>query len=86
MEIGREIRKARLAASLSLTGISILTGISKSNICNIENGSIIPTLPTLERLSPVLGVEVWRLLRRASREALVFEPTPKDMTLIKTVQ
>ena len=42
MEFGALLRKIRKAHNLSLDGLSILSGVHKSNLCKMESGDLTP--------------------------------------------
>lgn len=68
--VGRNVRKARLAAGLSqwdlvarLEGMTDEAGVDQAYISHLENGRKNPTLVTLWRLAEALGVPLDRLVR-----------------------
>lgn len=56
-EIGKNIRKFRLAAGLSQNDLVALSGLEKPRISRYENGHHVPSIQTLERLAKALGVK-----------------------------
>jgi transcriptional regulator with XRE-family HTH domain len=54
--IGDKIRALRTGKSLGLAQLGDHTGLSASMLSKIERGQIVPTLPTLMRISLVFGV------------------------------
>lgn len=54
----RELRALRRAARLSQTQLAAITGISQSEISNIERGKTVPTYPRLRRLVRGMGGDV----------------------------
>jgi len=50
------LEKVRLAKKLSLSELERMSGVSKSHISNIENGSKYPTIPTMCKLAIALNV------------------------------
>lgn len=60
-KVGLEIKRTRLAASLSQEELADAVGISQSHICRLETGVHVPTFTTMERIADALGVEVEKL-------------------------
>ena len=56
-KIGGKIRSYRKAKNLRLVDIATASGISAAMVSKIENGRIIPTIPTLFEIIRVLNVE-----------------------------
>ena len=54
-EIGAKLRKLRLRKKVSLSDLGKHTGFSASLISQLENGRMIPTLPTLVRIATVFN-------------------------------
>lgn len=50
--------QARNSKNLSLIKLSVLTGISKSTLNNIENEKVSPTIKQLETIAKALGVRI----------------------------
>jgi transcriptional regulator with XRE-family HTH domain len=57
-EIGRKIRQLRLRKKIALVDLGKHTGLSPSLLSQLENGKMIPTLPTLARIAMVFDVGV----------------------------
>jgi transcriptional regulator with XRE-family HTH domain len=57
-EIGRKIRQLRLRKKIGLVDLGKHTGLSASMLSQLENGKLIPTLPTLARIAMVFDVGV----------------------------
>jgi transcriptional regulator with XRE-family HTH domain len=55
-ELGRKLKQLRLRKKIALTELGRHTGLSASMISQLENGKLVPTLPTLARLSMVFDV------------------------------
>jgi transcriptional regulator with XRE-family HTH domain len=60
--IGRNIRRLRTAAGLSLADLAAVADISKTTLHGIEQGEGNPTLSTLWALATALGVSLGELL------------------------
>jgi transcriptional regulator with XRE-family HTH domain len=54
-EIGAKLRKLRLRKKVSLSDLGKHTGLSASMLSQLENGHMIPTLPTLVRIATVFN-------------------------------
>ena len=55
-EVGRKIRQLRLRKKIALVDLGRHTGLSPSMLSQLENGKLIPTLPTLARIAMVFDV------------------------------
>ncbi len=55
-ELGRKLRQLRLKKKLGLVDLGKHTGLSASMLSQLENGKMIPTLPTLARIAMVFDV------------------------------
>ncbi len=55
-EIGRKLQELRLKKKLGLVELGKHTGLSPSMLSQLENGKLIPTLPTLARIAMVFDV------------------------------
>ena len=55
-ELGRKLRQLRLRKKIALVDLGKHTGLSPSMLSQLENGKLIPTLPTLARIAMVFDV------------------------------
>jgi transcriptional regulator with XRE-family HTH domain len=55
-EIGSKLRHLRLKKKIALVDLGKHTGLSASMLSQLENGKLIPTLPTLARIAMVFDV------------------------------
>jgi transcriptional regulator with XRE-family HTH domain len=55
-EVGRKLRALRLKKKIGLADLGRHTGLSASMISQLENGKLVPTLPTLARIAMVFDV------------------------------
>lgn len=55
-ELGRKLRMLRLRKKIALVDLGKHTGLSPSMLSQLENGKMIPTLPTLARIAMVFDV------------------------------
>ncbi|MBM3797608.1 MAG: cupin domain-containing protein [Acidobacteria bacterium] len=54
--LGEKLRRLRLRKKISLVDLGKHTGLSPSLLSQLENGKLIPTLPTLTRIAMVFDV------------------------------
>ncbi len=54
--LGEKLRRLRHRKKISLVDLGKQTGLSPSMLSQLENGKLIPTLPTLTRIAMVFGV------------------------------
>src|SRR3954466_4645390 len=55
-DIGSKLRQLRLRKKIALVDLGKHTGLSASMLSQLENGKLIPTLPTLARIAAVFDV------------------------------
>jgi len=55
-ELGRKLRQLRLRKKIALVDLGKHTGLSPSMLSQLENGKMIPTLPSLARIAMVFDV------------------------------
>jgi transcriptional regulator with XRE-family HTH domain len=69
-EIGQKLRKLRLRKKIGLVDLGKHTGLSASMLSQLENGKLIPTLPTLARISMVFDVSIDHFFSSKKRQAV----------------
>jgi len=57
-QLGEQVRQLRQAKGLSQTALGELAGTSQQAIARIENGGVMPTIDSLERIGRALGVDL----------------------------
>ncbi len=57
-EIGRKLKQLRMRKKIGLVDLGKHTGLSASMLSQLENGKLIPTLPTLARIAMVFDIGV----------------------------
>ena len=57
-DLGRKLRHLRLKSKIGLVDLGKHTGLSASLLSQLENGKMVPTLPTLARIAMVYDVGV----------------------------
>ncbi len=72
-EIGYKLRQLRLRKKIALVDLGKHTGLSASMLSQLENGKLIPTLPTLARIAMVfeVGLEHFFAERRPRRTFVI---------------
>ena len=55
-ELGRKLRQLRMRKKIALSDLGKHTGLSASMLSQLENGKLVPTLPTLARIAMVFDV------------------------------
>lgn len=68
-DIGHKLRQLRLKKKIALVDLGKHTGLSASMLSQLENGKLIPTLPTLARIAMVfdVGLEFFFIDKRPKR-------------------
>lgn len=68
-DIGNKLRQLRLRKKIALIDLGRHTGLSASMLSQLENGKLIPTLPTLTRIAMVfdVGLEFFFSDKKAKR-------------------
>ncbi len=80
--LAANLRRLRIARSLSLSELARATGLSKATLSSIEGGRCNPTVGTIERLARALSVSLAELLETPPLEqirvvrAMLDEPDP----------
>lgn len=72
-QVARLLEQERTRQGLSMTEVGAKAGLSQQMISYVERGMRIPTLDTLLRITEVLAVPLWELLKQA--EETVRMPT-----------
>ena len=68
-DLGRKLRQLRLRKKIALVDLGRHTGLSASMLSQLENGKLVPTLPTLARIAMVfdVGLEHFFAEKRSKR-------------------
>ncbi|MGA8030583.1 MAG: XRE family transcriptional regulator [Bryobacteraceae bacterium] len=68
-DLGAKLRRLRLRKKIALVDLGKHTGLSASMLSQLENGKLIPTLPTLSRIAMVfdVGLEYFFDYKRSKR-------------------
>lgn len=57
-DLGRKLRQLRMRKKIALADLGKHTGLSASMLSQLENGKLVPTLPTLARIAMVFDVSL----------------------------
>jgi transcriptional regulator with XRE-family HTH domain len=63
----RLLRERRESLGLSMNEVARRTGLAQQTVSFVERGMRMPTLDTLLRITAALEVDLWEVLREASR-------------------
>lgn len=61
--IGQRVRAAREGKNWRQEDLARESGIARANVARLENGRVMPKLPTLERAAKALGLRIDSLLQ-----------------------
>jgi transcriptional regulator with XRE-family HTH domain len=81
-QLGRTVQRLRKSYSLSLSELSVQSGVAKSIISQIERNETNPTLATIWRLAQALDVSIERVLQTAEDEPFVEKSTRGDTPIL----
>ena len=66
-EVARLLREERTRRELSLNELAKRAGLSQQMVSYVEREMRAPTLDTLLRLADALEIDLWKLIRKASK-------------------
>ncbi|WP_080508150.1 helix-turn-helix domain-containing protein [Bryobacter aggregatus] len=69
-DLGNKLRQLRLKKKIALVDLGKHTGLSASMISQLENGKLVPTLPTLARIAMVFDVGLEYFFTEKKRKCL----------------
>lgn len=69
-DIGAKLRQLRLRKKIGLVDLGKHTGLSASMLSQLENGKLVPTLPTLARIAMVFDVSLDHFFSSKKKEAM----------------
>lgn len=69
-ELGRKLKQLRLRKKIGLVDLGRHTGLSASMLSQLENGKMVPTLPTLARIAMVFDVGIDHFFADRRKKAL----------------
>lgn len=78
-DLGRKLRELRLRKKIALSDLAKHTGLSPSMLSQLENGKLVPTLPTLARIAIVfdVGLDHFFMQRRGKRMFVTVSPAER---------
>lgn len=68
LEIARLLRNERTRQGLSMTEVANRAGLSQQMVSYVERGMRNPTVDTLLRITPVLNIDLWKLIKKATNK------------------
>ncbi len=66
LQVAKLLRRERERQEISMTRLAKDAGLSQQMVSYVERGLRNPTLDTLLRISTVLKVDLWKIIRAAS--------------------
>ncbi len=69
-ELGRKLHQLRMKKKIALVDLGRHTGLSASMLSQLENGKLVPTLPTLARIAMVFDVGLEHFFGNKRRKGL----------------
>ena len=67
LEVARLLRKERARRGISMNRLAEKSDLSRAMVSYVERGIRNPTLDTLLRIAIALDVDLWELLKKASK-------------------
>ncbi len=81
-QLGATVQRLRKAYNLSLSELSLQSGVAKSIISQIERNETNPTLATIWRLAQALDVSIERVLQTAEDEPFLEKTSKADTPIL----
>jgi transcriptional regulator with XRE-family HTH domain len=81
-QLGHTVQRLRKAYNLSLSELSLQSGVAKSIISQIERNETNPTLATIWRLAQALDVSIERVLQTAQDEPFLEKTSKADTPIL----
>ena len=81
-QLGATVQRLRKAYNLSLSELSLQSGVAKSIISQIERNETNPTLATIWRLAQALDVSIERVLASAADEPFLEKTSKADTPIL----
>ena len=69
LEVVRLLRKERIRRKISLNRLAEKADLSRSMVSYVERGMRNPTIDTLFRIAGALDIDLWRMIKRASKRS-----------------
>jgi transcriptional regulator with XRE-family HTH domain len=84
VNIGERIRQLRIGLGLSVRSLATQTGFSPSLISQVENGLVMPSIGSLERIALALGVSLGQFFAEPEASTIRLVRAHARQTLIST--
>ena len=83
MEIGKNIKQARIEMHITQKQLSDLSGVKQATISAIENGRNQPTIPTIELLAKAMDLNICELINCSRKSVNIDRETPAEKELLE---
>lgn len=71
LDIGTQVKNLRNRRVMTLKDLSVMTGLSKANLSQIENNLVTPPIATLLKISTALGVSIGHFFQKSGQDSSV---------------
>ena len=72
LDIGTQVKNLRnRRTDMTLKDLSVMTGLSKANLSQIENNLVTPPIATLLKISTALGVSIGHFFQQSGQDSSV---------------
>jgi len=71
LDIGTQVKNLRNRRTMTLKDLSVMTGLSKANLSQIENNLVTPPIATLLKISTALGVSIGHFFQKSGQDSSV---------------
>ena len=78
-DLGKRLRQLRTARGLSPEDLAKQTGFYAFHITEVETGTAVPSLPSLEKWARALGVELWQVFLEGDQPGVSVSPQEEDL-------
>ena len=86
MDISANIKRIRKIKNLSQKQVALEIGITQAQYSVIESGKTVPTIPTLQKISKVLEVDLYALIKEPNQEDEINLPLLEKVKLLNTLE
>jgi len=83
--IANNIKRLRKLKELSQKEVSLSVNIPQGQYSRIENGKVMPTIPTLEKIADLFEVSISEFFKTDSEEEIVNMPLLEKIKIIDTL-
>ena len=85
VNIGLKLKQHREAKGMSLYRLAQLSDIAQNNIQKIEDGASMPTIDTLQKLLPNIGLTLSELFNDSEEHCFVTKTEKECLLLMRTL-